>query len=162
MVSVGSGSAISSITDSQGNTFTQVGSDLTSPGGNKNRVYYANNILGGADTVTITLSTSNFMEVFLSEYSGVDTVNPVDVTVGNTGVAGSVTSGIATTTTPGDKIYGFCFGDWSCLVGSGFTVRSNLNNNLVEDMTATTIGSYAATASANNGWSMRMVALRPR
>ena len=38
--------AFSSITDSQGNTFTQAGGQLTSPGGSNSRVYYANTAKG--------------------------------------------------------------------------------------------------------------------
>jgi hypothetical protein len=51
--------------------------------------------------------------------------------------------------------------DWACTVGSGFTARSTLNSNLIEDAQAGSSGSYAATASANNGWTMQMVALKP-
>ena len=38
-----------SVTDSQGNVFTTVGNQLTTPGGARSRVYYAKNIKGGAD-----------------------------------------------------------------------------------------------------------------
>ncbi|MBZ5706570.1 MAG: hypothetical protein LAN63_14565, partial [Acidobacteriia bacterium] len=63
----------SSVTDSQGNAFTAVGSQLTSPGGGGSRVYYAKNIKGGADTVTVNLSAnSSGIELYLTEYSGVD------------------------------------------------------------------------------------------
>jgi hypothetical protein len=152
--------SFSSITDSQGNVFTEAGSQLTSPGGSRSRVYYAANIKGGADTVTINLSGSAGVEVYLTEYSGVSQVNPVDVQAGISGNAGSVSSGNATTTVAGDLIYGFCAADWTCSAGSGFNARSTLNNNLVEDMIAGNPGPYAATGSANNGWTMQMVALK--
>jgi hypothetical protein len=58
-------------------------------------------------------------------------------------------------------IYGYCVGDWTCTPGSGFAARSKFNGNLIEDMTVTNSGSYAATGSATNGWSMQMVALKP-
>src|SRR5690348_9857355 len=38
------GAEVASITDSQGNTFTLAGSEVTSPGGARTRMYYANNI----------------------------------------------------------------------------------------------------------------------
>ena len=57
-------------------------------------------------------------------------------------------------------IYGHCIGDWACTVGSGFTARSTFNNNLIEDRIAGNPGSYAATGTANNGWSMQVVALK--
>jgi hypothetical protein len=152
----------SSVTDSQGNVFTPVGNQLTSPGGARSRVYYAKAIKGGADTVTINLSaTSAWIELYLSEYSGVDQVNPVDVQAGAAGNAGAVSSGNATTTVAGDLIFGYCVADWACTAGSGFAARSTFNHNLTEDMLVASPGSYGATGSANNGWTMQMVALKP-
>jgi len=159
--------AFSSISDSQGNTFTEVGAQLTSPGGARIRVYGAKSIAGGPDTVTITLSAnSSFIEVYLTEYSGLDPTNPIDAQSGASGNAGPVSSGSATTTVAGDIIYGYCVGDGTCTVGSGFTARSTLarstlNNSLLEDTTAGNPGSYAATGTGNNGWAIQMVALKP-
>jgi hypothetical protein len=152
----------SSVADSQGNVFTPVGNQLTSPGGDSSRVYYAKNIKGGADTVTVTLSrTSVWLEIYLIEYSGTDPNNPIDAQAGASGGAGAVSSGNATTTVAGDVIYGYCAADAACTVGSGFTARSTLNGNLLEDMVAGSAGSYAATGTANSGWTMQMVALKP-
>ena len=152
----------SSITDSQGNTFAEVGSQLTSHGGARSRVYFAKNIKGGPDTITVNLSSNSaWIELYISEYSGVDTVNPVNAQAGASGSAGAVSSGTAATTAAGDVIYGYCVGDWTCTPGSGFTARSKFNGNLIEDMTVANPGSYAATGSATNGWSMQMVALKP-
>jgi chitodextrinase len=154
-------SAPSSVTDSQGNLFTPVGSQLITPGGARSRVYYAKNIKGGADTVTITLSaTSAWLEVYLSEYSGVDPANPIDAQIGASGTAGVVSSGAASTTAAADLIYGYCVGDWACTVGSGFIARSTFNNNLIEDQTSGTAGTYSATGSASKGWTMQLVALK--
>ena len=152
----------SSVSDTQGNTFVEVGSQLTSPEGTGSRVYYAKNIAGGADTVTVhwTVSSTN-VEIYLAEYSGLDPTNPIDAQAAATGPAGAVSSGNATTTVAGDIIYGYCMADTACTVGSGFTARSTYDQNLIEDMTAGSPGSYAATATANNGWSMQMVALKP-
>ncbi len=151
-----------SVTDSQGNTFTQVGAQLTSPGGARSRVYYAKAIKGGADTVTVNLSANSaWIELYLAEYSGVDQVNPVDAQAGASGNSGAVSSGGATTTVAGDVIFGYCVGDSACTTGSGFTARSTFNHNLIEDVLAGNPGSYAAKGSANNGWTMQMVALKP-
>jgi hypothetical protein len=152
----------SSVSDSQGNVFTPVGSQLSSPGGALSQVYYAQNIKGGADTVTVTLTgNSSYLEVYLSEYAGINPTNPIDVQAGASGSAGAVSSGNATTTVAGDIIYGFCIGDGVCTVGSGFAARSTLDANLIEDELAGAAGSYAATGSATNGWTMQMVALKP-
>ena len=153
---------LSSISDSQGNTFTQVGTQLTSPGGCRSVVYYAKNIKGGADTVTVNLSANSaYIEVYLTEYFGVNQTNPIDAQAGASGNAGPVSSGNATTTVAGDVIYGYCVGDGTCTAGSGFTARSTFDSNLIEDKTAGNPGTYAATGSANPGWTMQMVALKP-
>jgi len=157
-----SNAKFSSITDSQGNVFAEVGSQLKSPSGYYSRVYYANNIKGGADTVTVNLSAnSNVLEVYLAEYSGVNQVTPIDAQADASGAAGGVSSGNATTTVAGDVIYGYCFADNTCNAGSGFTSRSTFDSNLIEDMIAGNPGSYAATGTANEGWTMQMVALKP-
>jgi hypothetical protein len=154
--------AFSSISDSQGNTFTEVGSQLTSPGAAHSQVYYAKNIKGGADTVTVNLSANSpWIEIYLTEYSGADQTNPIDGQAGAYGSAGAVSSGTATTTVAGDIIYAYCLADWSCNAGSGFTARSTLDDNLIEDETVGSPGAYAANGTANQGWTMQMVALKP-
>ena len=151
----------SSVTDSQGNTFTAVGTQLISPGGARSMVYYAKNIKGGADTVTVSLALSAAsIELYLTEYSGIDRTSPIDAQAGSSGGAGPVSSGNAATTHAGDVIYGFCEADWACTVGSGFAARSTYVSNLTEDKTAGSAGSYAAAGSANGGWTMQMVALK--
>ena len=152
----------SAVTDSQGNSFTLVRNPLTTPAGAVSSVYYAKNIKGGADTVTVTLSAnSSYLEVYLSEYSGINPTSPIDAEAGASGTAGAVSSGAAKTTVAGDMIYSFCVADWACTAGSGFTTRSTLDSNLIEDMVAGNPGQYAATGTANKGWSMLMVALKP-
>jgi len=156
-----SGAVPSSISDSQGNTFSEVGSQLTTPGGTNTRVYYAANIKGGADTVTITLSaSSSVLEVYLSEFTGVNATSPIDAQAGAAGSAAAVSSGNATTSSAGDLLYGFCISDSTCNAGSGFAALSGLDDNVVEDETAGNPGSYAATGSSNSGWTMQLVALR--
>ncbi len=157
-----SGAAPSSVGDSQGNVFTAVGNQLSSPGGALSRVYYAKNIKGGADTVTVTLTAnSSWIELYLTEYTGIDPTNPIDAQAGASGSTSAVSSGNATTKVAGDMIFGYCVGDWNCTAGTGFSARSTLNGNLIEDKVAGAAGSYAATGTANKGWTMQMVALKP-
>ncbi|HEY6465962.1 MAG TPA: choice-of-anchor D domain-containing protein [Candidatus Acidoferrales bacterium] len=150
------------VTDSEGNVYTEVGSQLTTPGGAHGRVYYAKDIKGGADTVRVKLSgTTDYLELYLAEYSGVDPNTPIDTQAGATGSSATVSSGQAKTTGSSDVIYGYCVGDSQCAAGSGFAARSTLVGNLTEDKVVSGAGSYAATATANSGWLMQMVALRP-
>jgi hypothetical protein len=155
-------SATASVSDSQGNIFTPVGNQLSAPGGQFSQLYYATNIKGGADTVTVTLSAnSGYLDVYLSEYSGINPTNPIDAQASASGSAGTVSSGNAATTVAGDVIYGYCLGSPFCTVGSGFAARSTFDGNLSEDLLAGNAGSYAATGSATGGWAMQMVALKP-
>src|SRR5207249_8462624 len=53
----GPSASISSVTDSQGNTYTQIGSAQSSPSGKESSaLFYARNIAGGTDRVTVTLN----------------------------------------------------------------------------------------------------------
>jgi hypothetical protein len=156
-----SGPSVSSVTDTQGNTFTEVGSQLTTPGGSDSRVYYAKNIKGGADTVKVTLSGSaSVIKEQVIEYSGVSTTTPIDVQSGNTGSAGSAYSG-GTTTVADDWIFGFLASDGTGSAASGFNSRSAANGNVMIDDAAGAPGSYSTEGSSTAGWSMQMAALEP-
>ena len=91
--------SVSSVTDTQGNQYTLIGSPQTwSPHDFVERLYYAKNIKGGADTATVTLSGSKYMEVRLYDYSGLDTASPLDISATpQTGTSVTGTSGILTT-----------------------------------------------------------------
>jgi hypothetical protein len=156
------GTTFGTISDGQGNTFTQVGSQIVTPGGVKTRLYYARNIPGGAESVTITMPNSDpSLQVYVAVYRGANLVTPLDVSAQRTGTGSSVTSGSVTTSSPNERIVAFCVSDGTCSAGSGFTARSTHSGNLVEDRAATTVGSYAATGRSNRGWAIIMAAIRP-
>ncbi len=49
-------------------------------------IYYAKNIAGGSNTVTVTFNqAATFVDVRVLEYSGLDTASPLDVTAGAAG-----------------------------------------------------------------------------
>ena len=153
-----------SITDSQGNVFTQVGSEVTSPGGAATRMYYAKNIKGGPETVTVTLGDStSSLEVYIAEYRGADPVSPLDGSAQNAGPTDSpVTSGSFVTTSANDRVVAYCVGDTYCDPGPGFATRSTLHSNLLEDRKVGAAGSFAATAFAGSGWGIVAGAFRQR
>ena len=146
--------SVSSVIDTQGNQYTLIGSPQTwSPNSYVERLYYAKSIKGGADTVTVTLSGSKYMEVRLYEYSGLDTSSPLDASAtphtGNNSVTG--TSGVLTTTNANDLLFGFFHSDGTVTntAGSGFTGRifSVDDYPLGEDRNVTLTDSYSATMS---------------
>jgi hypothetical protein len=142
-----------SVSDSQGNLFAGVGARLNSPDGViRCRAFYAKNIQRGGDTETVTLSAnSSWIELYPTEYSGIDLTNPIDAQCSASGNAGAVSNGNAARTVAVAVIYQYCVGDWVCTLGAGFTARSNFNSSLIEGEVASTAGSYSATCSATNG-----------
>ncbi len=150
-----------SISDSAGNTYIEVGTELRVPGQFRLRLYYANNIAGGPNTVTVTLGGSvPVLEVYIQEYNGADPVAPLDAQSGMTGTGSSATSGTATATSPHDLIFGYCVTGIAS-AGAGFTVRSNFDENLTEDKIAPSAGPVSATATASSAWALQMGAFRP-
>ena len=78
--------AVSSVTDSRGNTYTRaVGPTATT--GLTQSIYYAKNIAAGSNTVTVTFNqAASYPDVRILEYSGLDTTSPLDVTAGAVGI----------------------------------------------------------------------------
>src|SRR5262249_42378914 len=128
------------------------------------RMYYAKNIKGGAETVTVTLGdTASSLEVYVAEYRGADPVSPLDGSAQNAGITDSpVTSGSFVTTSANDRVGAYCVGDTYCDPGGGFASRSTLHSNLLEDRKVGAAGSVAATAFAGSGWGIVAGAFRQR
>lgn len=157
------GTDFASITDSQGNTFTQIGDEITTPGGVTTRMYFANNIKGGAESISVKLAGSTTsLEVYAVEYSGADPVNPFDAAGSATGTGSDpVTSGPLTTQFNSDLLVAYCVGDTFCTPGSGFTPRLTLDDNLFEERALGDAGIVQATGSAGSGWGIIAAAIRP-
>src|SRR5262249_48947031 len=128
------------------------------------QVFYAKNVVGGANTVTATFGTSisQFGILYIHEYSGIDKANPLDATSSAVGSTAAIDSGSATTTNANDLIFGAGASLHTVTqAGSGFTTRSTAFDNRTEDKRVTTAGSYNATARQNaNAWVMHMVAFK--
>src|SRR3984893_11302948 len=157
-------SAVSSCTDSNANTYTRAigptaGTALTQS------IYYAKNIAGGSNTVTVTFNrTVAYPDVRVVEYNGVDTANPLDVIVAGAGTGLTANSGLASTTSLNELIFGtgMTFDVYNA-AGSGFTKRVITNfGDIAEDATVVSMGSYSATASlrASAPWVMQMATFR--
>jgi len=85
--------AVSSVTDSRGNTYTRAIGPTTGTALSQS-IYYAKNIIAGSNTVTVVFNqTAAYPDVRVLEYSGADTTNPLDVTAGasGTGLTGNLT-----------------------------------------------------------------------
>jgi hypothetical protein len=152
------------LSDSSGNTFVNVGAPVSWGTGYSAQVFYATHIGGGPDTVTASFRTpvSSFGLVYVHEYAGIDSTNPVDVTISASGSSAMLNSGSAITTSPNDLIFGAGVSDNTVTApGSGFLSRDLTYGNITEDRIATSVGSYSATAPHyGNMWGMQMVAFR--
>ncbi len=141
--------SVSSVIDTQGNQYVLIGSQTWSPNGFVERLYYAKNIKGGADTATVTLSGSTTLEVFVYEYSGLDTSAPLDISATpHTGTSVTGTSGVLATANANDLLFALFHpdNDVTTAAGSGFTGRVLLGSILLaEDQNVTSTGSYSAT-----------------
>ncbi|HXO74973.1 MAG TPA: T9SS type A sorting domain-containing protein, partial [Puia sp.] len=73
-----------------------------------------------------------------------------------------VTSGAVTTTQGNELIYGVAIGATDPMGGgSGFTVRSTAQSNIVEDKTGAAAGSFSATFTGANYWIATVATFKP-
>ena len=163
-----------SVTDSQRNSYQQIGSTISSPSGKqKAALFYAKNISGGPVEVTVTLSEVPEypgLAVYLFEYRGIDKVAPLHGSAQASGplpgvsrsAARDVSSGPITTAAPGDLLFGFCVSDEACRPRDGFIARSKYENNLGEDKIADSAGSGVVTATATGSWTLHAAAFKTR
>lgn len=165
-------SSVVSVTDSNGNTYalaaTTESTPVPSPSGLQQGVsqaiYYAKKINAGANTVTVIFNqTTAVQSVRIVEYTGLDTLNPLDTSVGNNGTALVADSGSVTTNSANDLLFGAgTITTGFTGSGAGFsTVLLNGLGDIVEDQVVTTAASHNATATLTTGvWVMQMVAFR--
>jgi hypothetical protein len=152
---------VQSVTDSAGNSYS-LAIGPTSGTGQRQSIYYAANIKGGNNTVTVVFNqTAQYPDVRILEYQG---LSAMDVTAGASGNSVTASSGTATTTTANELIFGAATVATKVKgAGSGFTSRMITSfGDIVEDRVVTTTGSYSATAPLipSGTWVMQMVTFR--
>ncbi len=150
-------SQVLSVTDNRGNNYQRVAGPTTQAQAGTQSIYYAPNIVAapaGGTTITVTFNAAvNYPDVRIAEYSGIDPLNPVDVSVSGTGIGATSSSGSVTTTNPNDLLIGANYVTTSTTgPGTGFTSRviTNPDGSILEDRVVTTTGSYSATAPLNS------------
>jgi hypothetical protein len=155
------------VKDTAGNTYAKaMKADNTGEAATL-EIWYAKNIVGGANTVKVGLDAAagGSFDLYIHEYSGADLVSPLDVTASSIGNSTALDSGSATTNFPNELIFGFGINNSATLStpGSTFTGRRTDGANITEDKTATTAGSYSATATINisGSWTMAMATFKP-
>ncbi|MDQ2775354.1 MAG: S8 family serine peptidase [Acidobacteriota bacterium] len=161
-VQINNGDAtVASVSDTQKNTFTKA---VSLKVGNQDiEIWYAMNITGGADTVTVTgNSNTSYIWAAASEYSGVATTNALDAKTSASGSGQSASSGNTLTTTQANEVV-IGIADWySCnpntipTPGTGYTSRqtasclANSDETVAQDRVLSSAGTYSVTATGAN------------
>jgi chitodextrinase len=145
-----SGSTFTSLSDSQGNVYTQIGTEQNSAAvGVKSRLYYAKNIKGGAVTITSLVSGSPlYHELYIHEYSGLSATDPLDAYSVKVGSGSSFTSGSLTTTAANELLYGVEIDSGAGSASAGWTTRSSFDSNVAADKNMLTVGTAAFTGGS--------------
>ena len=159
---------ISSVTDTAGNVYT-LAAPLTRGGGNLSQaIYYAKNIVAApaGNAVKVIFSGAMvYVDVRVTEYSGLDPTNPLDVTSSSSGSNNSATSGPVTTTAANTLLFGagMTWGYYGNAT-NGFTTRvlTQPNFDIAADRVVNAVGTYATTAPLTGGgtWLMQLVAFK--
>jgi len=114
--------------------------------------------------VTFTVPATS-VDIRIAEYSGLDAVNPLDMSVAAQGNGTTSDSGSVTTTNANDLLVGANqVQTGTSAAGPGYTtlVITSPDADILEDQVVTETGSYSATApvSPSGQWIMQMVAFR--
>jgi hypothetical protein len=160
-------SAVTSITDSSGNSYTQAGA--TVKGTNLTQaIYYAKNIknaAAGANKITVQFSkNASFADLRIFEYAGLDTSNPLDASAGSTGMGFRASSGQVTTAFARELVFASDTVQSKTLnPGAGYTpVSMTTFFDISEHRIASTKGNFNATAGldAAKNWVMQVATFK--
>jgi hypothetical protein len=159
---------IKSVQDSNGNTY-QLAAGPTVASGISQAIYYAKNIsaaAAGVNAVTVTFSApAAFPDVRILEYSGIDTVAPLDGAAAGSGTGTTSSSGALTTANPTDLLLAAnTVKTATTAADNGFTQRliTVPDGDIVEDQIVTSAGNYSAapSLSGSSQWVMQLIAFR--
>lgn len=164
-----SGRSFTSVTDTNTNTWTGVGT-LVSSSTALTRIFFAANCKASAgnNTVTLAIGGGANCSITIAEYSGVATSSPLDVTNQLTGTSANaaLTTGI-TTTVAGDLVISALelVSTTAPTAGTGFTRESAVlhttNTQGMEDQIAGSTGTFTgAWTSSAVQWALQVAAFK--
>lgn len=157
------------VSDSAGNTYTQVVSIAQTSDGHQAKIFYAPNSKAGGNTVTVSFSATNnypFLSIF--EYSGLDRASPLDQVASAQASSAAPTATTAATTSANELVFagvGLAANSGTDLTptpGAGFTIReksiapSGVAQGATEDEVVSATGAQTASMTFGVGanWSM--------
>ncbi len=160
-------SSITSVSDGAGNVYQQAIATYRGNGMSQ-AIYYAANIhaaSAGGNQVTVTFDQpAVYVDLRVTEYSGLSQTSPFHTGVSATGNGGVAQTGALVTSAPSELLFaaGMTGATFSA-PGSGFTSRvvTSPDGDIVEDAVGASAGTYTATASLNSGtWVLQLAAFR--
>jgi hypothetical protein len=146
------------ITDSQSNTYTEIGSAETDGAFVTTHLFRASGVTGSSATMTVTFSSSRHATVSITEWSGVDSGSPIGGTAGGVNTSsGDILSGsLSAAGVAGDVVAAFAgnFYQSTFAVGatnpSGFAIESTASLQRSDSTGSIGMG-YAALAAGYSG-----------
>jgi hypothetical protein len=155
-----------SVTDSAGNVYTLAIGPTTGTGLSQS-IYFAANIKGGSNTVTVTFNqAAKTPDIRILEYAGVAGEGALDQTAGASGKSATSQCGPVTTTAANELIFAAnTVATGTKAAGPGYTSRiitAAPGQDIAEDQMGSSIGSFNATAPlrVSGNWVMQMVTFR--
>lgn len=113
--------AVTSVTDSLGQTWTRIGVGPSNAITERPYLYYKFNTLGGPCTVTASASAGNPPMVNVMEFSGAPTTDPLDISGANSGPTGGSHSVVLAGCAANDLLVGYIAQQNTPSPGTGFT-----------------------------------------
>jgi len=155
--------SITSVSDYLGNVY-HVAVPTYRSNGMSQAIYYANNITGGTNLVTVTFNPAAiYVDLRAAEYSGLSLSNVLDAGNSAGGTGTNANSGTVTTAFTNELVVGagMTLGGFSA-AGAGFgnEIITEQDGDIMEDKIAAAIGVYPATASLDSSsqWLMQVAA----
>jgi hypothetical protein len=168
------GSDVASISDTLGNTWSSVPVKDNSKTATDVRIWYAQNVKGGANTITVTQPWSVSIGFYLIEYSGVATTGALDVSSGKIAPGASHVADAGSLTTSGCRdlvvaLFADTWGSGNMTPNTGWISRGadpNFYSMVVDNLTGGT-GTFnpqanLAGSSSDAAWSATAVAFKAK
>ena len=158
-------SAVQSVTDSAGNAYS-LAVGPTKGSGLTQSIYYARNITGGNNSVTVTFNAAaTYADIRILEYYGIDTLSPMDGAAASVGNSGVSSSGPVTVNSNNELLFAAnTVATGTSQPGTPFVTRiiTTPDGDIAQDAIVNAPGTYNATASltSSGAWVMQQVAFR--
>lgn len=172
-IRAGRSGQVLTVSDSRGNTYHQAvlfNMTVDTPNGETLGIFYAENIAGGANTVTVNESINgNTLRFAIMEYSGVALANSLDATAAAQGVSTAASSGTPVSVLAGDLLLGAITTSDPAIYtpGTNYVIRDAIpgasNAKLItEDQIQSSAGTASATASlsVSDKWGAALAAFK--